>query len=718
METVVDVAIERAVGGLDQLWTYLPGPLSEYELSVGYRVLVPLGRGSATGIVLGQRPRDENDRPTLKSIRSVLDEEPVLTVALAELALWMTSRYRCYIGQTVRAMIPPGIRAGIAGRDHHPVRWQVASPNPPPKRARRQRELFEWLKTHGPSTQAEVLAASSGGEASWRALRKSGAVVAVERPPWTALFPGPTLNPEQSQAVERLADGQGVWLLEGVTGSGKTEVYLDAISAQLEQGRQALVMVPEIALTPQTVARFRERFGERVGVWHSGLSAGERVGTWQRVRRGDFPVVVGVRSAVFLPFPRLGLMVLDEEHETTYKQDEHPRYHAREVAEKRAQLEGAQVILGSATPALETAFRARQGEIGWIRLTRRAMARELPQISVVDMREELRQGNHEMFSQKLMEALTKTLERQEQIILFLNRRGYATYIFCRDCGKALSCPHCEVTLTYHQETNRLSCHYCFFEGSPPPACPQCGSHRIRYFGAGTERVVEAVQRLWPQARVLRADRDSLTRRESHEKLWRTFSNHGADILVGTQMIAKGMDWPKVTLVGILAADVALNFPDFRSSERTFQLLVQASGRAGRGASPGQVVVQTYNPEHYAVHHALTADFDAFLNEEIQFRQMAGYPPFTQLWLLEMRSNLRLEAEKMAEAAAQSARDLRLDGVEILGPAPAPIAKVREQYRFHILIKAKPDADEELERLAGALRTQPEVQITIDPYFML
>lgn len=716
MTMVVEVAIERAVGGLDRLWSYLPGPLDGVSPKIGYRVAVPLGRASATGIILAERDVDAAKFSDLKTISRVLDDHPALTPALASLALWMSDRYLCFIGQTVRAMIPPGVRQGLAGRAPEPMRWQAGVA--PSARAHRQQEIFQWLVEHVGSTKEEVLAAFPHSEGPWLQLRKSQGAKPMGPPELDPIPSGPELNSEQARAVQTLSQGTGRWLLEGVTGSGKTEVYLDCIAAELDQGRQALVMVPEIALTPQTVSRFQLRFGQRVAVWHSGLSVGERVSTWNGVRQGIYPVVVGVRSAVFLPFPQLGLMVLDEEHETTYKQDEHPRYHAREVAEERARLEGAQLILGSATPSLETAYRARKGEIGWLTLTKRANQRSLPHVSAVDMRKELKQGNHEMFSRRLMEAITEALSRHQQVILFLNRRGYATYIFCRDCGQALSCPHCEVTLTYHQESNRISCHYCFFEGSPPPRCPACDSPRIRYFGAGTERVVEAVARIWPQARVLRADRDSLSGRASHERLWKTFSNHGADILVGTQMIAKGMDWPMVTLVGILAADVALNFPDFRSSERTFQLLVQAAGRAGRGEAPGQVVVQTYNPEHYAIRYALEANYEGFFQEEIGFRQQAGYPPFSQLWLLEVRSPELKRAAAGAQEVASMVRSVLLDDVQILGPAPAPLARVRQQYRFHVLLKATLPAGGALRQVAETLRDRSDVQITVDPYFML
>ncbi len=717
MERLVDVAIERAVGNLDRLWSYRAGPEGPEDW-IGHRVEVPLGHGTATGLVIRQRamPDDLAADPKIRPVLAVLDQEPTLTPQLTELAVWMSERYLAFIGQTVRAMVPPGVRRGVRGTEVRPSRWQ-AGEVAPGLRAVRQRALWEWLRQHGPSTREEMLAAVSASPTVFAALRRQGMVVPVSEEQALPRTPPVELNAEQLSAVQRLSGGAGVWLLEGVTGSGKTEVYLERIEEMVAEGKQALVLVPEIALTPQTVARFRARFDSGVEVWHSGLSQGQRADTWRRVRRGSTPVVVGVRSAVFLPFPRLGLIVLDEEHETTYKQDEHPRYHAREVAEERARREGAQCILGSATPAVDSAWRARNGQIGWIRLAQRAMQRPLPHVTVVDMRAELHNGNREMFSGALMAAVTQTLAAGRQTILFLNRRGYATYIFCRDCGAPLSCPNCAVTLTYHQETGRLRCHYCFYETVPPRHCPTCQSSRIRYFGAGTERVVEAVARLWPEARVLRADRDTLTGRESHERMWRAFSRREADILVGTQMIAKGMDWPMVTLVGILAADVSLNFPDFRSGERTFQLLVQASGRAGRGQTPGEVVIQTYNPEHYAIARAVEADYQGFYDEELGYRETAGYPPFRNLWLLEVRSRDEDQARRMAQETADLVRSQVDDSVAVLGPAPAPIAKVRELFRFHILLKSAVRSPQ-LDRLGVALKGRAGVRVTIDPYFML
>jgi primosomal protein N' (replication factor Y) len=485
----------------------------------------------------------------------------------------------------------------------------------------------------------------------------------------------------------------------------------------IQGGLQVLVLVPEIALTPQTVLRFQNRFGNHVGLWHSSLTDSDRAKTWHAVRRGEVSIVVGVRSAIFLPFERLGLVVLDEEHEGTYKQEEHPRYHTRDVAFWLADHTGAKVILGSATPSLETAFYARQNLIGWIRMTRRIGHRTLPPVEIVDMRQELQEGNHSIFSRALQYELTRALNRQEQAILFLNRRGYASFVMCRDCGRAVQCPNCAVTLTYHQNLNQLMCHYCFFIMTLPKVCNHCGSHRIRYFGAGTERVVEEVQKLWPAARVLRADRDTLTSRQSYFQMYQDFMEQRADVLVGTQMIAKGMDFTHVSVVGIVAADVALHLPDFRRSERTFQLLVQASGRTGRGEDPGKVVVQAYEPEHFAIQSARSHSYDGFYQKEIEYRKELGYPPYGNLWLLEVTDTSDDRAQKTMARVADKVGILSTMGLQILGPAPAPVPKVRGRFRYHILLKGS-RTPEMMAILSKIEHEELSCSITVDPYYML
>lgn len=712
---VADVVVDRVARGLDRAWTYLVPP--GMEVAKGCRVQVPFGRGRAQGIVVDVQEVENPGPSRLKAIDRVSDTYPALSPLMVELGQWMAREYLCFPSQAYKAMLPRGL-----GHED-PTQELIEAVGSRNKRASRRQTLWNVLQERGPLLKERILQEMPDMAEPLRSLVREGAVtvtqVALPSAP-ASVNPSPfTLTGEQERAVSLIvASAPGsVWLLEGVTGSGKTEVYLKVIEDALRAGAQALVMVPEIALTPQTVMRFEERFANMVGLWHSGLSAGERTKTWHDVRTGRLRIVVGVRSSVFLPFHNLGLIVMDEEHESTYKQEEHPRYHTRDVALWLAQQSGLKVILGSATPSLETAFFARQGVIGWIRLTARVGSRALPPVSVVDMRRELQEGNRSIFSRELQEAVSRALAQNEQVILFLNRRGYASFVLCRDCGKAIECPRCAVTLTYHQQEDSLVCHYCSYTMKPPAACPACHSHKIRYFGAGTERVVEEVGKLWPTARVARADRDTLNTRDSYYKLYFDFVEHKADVLVGTQMIAKGMDFPNVSVVGIVAADVALHLPDFRRSERTFQLMVQASGRTGRGDKPGRVVVQAYDPEHFAIESASTHDYDKFYRQEIEFRQELQYPPFSNLWLLEVADPVDHTAQQNIRKVADMVKELKAAGCEILGPVPAPLPKLRERYRYHVLVKG-PKCQEVSEALALVEQSEFSCRITVDPYYML
>lgn len=723
--TIADVVIDRIIPGLDQLWSYEMPP--DLSVAVGQRVRIPFGRTQSNGIVT--RLREENDvdkKLALKPILGVVEPYPLLSPYMVELGLWMAQEYLCFPMQAYKAMLPRSIRLKPWV---HFMAEEVCSVVAPRQNSRhsksRKQQLWELLQNRGPMLKRELLAERPEMRSALRDLVKEGSVALSYRdksqsPHLIKSHPSPyTLNEEQADAVNKIWAGSigSKWLLEGITGSGKTEVYLQLIDKTIQQGKQVLVLVPEIALTPQTVLRFQTRFGDRVGLWHSSLTDRDRALTWQAARQGELTIVVGVRSAIFLPFEQLGLIVLDEEHEGTYKQEEHPRYHTRDVAFWLADHIGAKVILGSATPALETAFFARQNVIGWIRLTRRIGQRTLPPVEIVDMRQELQDGNHSIFSRALQHELTQVLSRSEQAILFLNRRGYASFVMCRDCGQAVQCPNCAVTLTYHQNQNQLVCHYCFFSMDPPKLCTHCGSRRIRYFGAGTERVAEEVHKLWPAARVLRADRDTLNSRQSYFQLYQDFMAQRADVLVGTQMIAKGMDFSQVSVVGIVAADVALHLPDFRRSERTFQLLVQASGRTGRGEIPGKVVVQAYEPEHFAIQSAKTHSYDGFYRQEIEYRKELGYPPYGNLWLLEVAETSDDRAQRTISRIADKVHVLASMGLQILGPAPAPLPKVRGRFRYHIMLKG-PKTPEIIAVLSKIEHEELSCSITVDPYYML
>ncbi len=579
----------------------------------------------------------------------------------------------------------------------------------------------------------EVCQATGATPAHLRKLAEAGLVHLVEREVWRtplaervfAPTSPPKLTPEQQHAWETLRAairrGKGeVFVLHGVTGSGKTELYLRAVAETLALGKQAIVLVPEIALTPQTVARFGARFGEQVALQHSRLSAGTRFDEWRRLRDGRASVAVGSRSAIFAPVPRPGLIVIDEEHEWTYKQGElpgwqFPHYHARDVAEQLARLTGAVVILGSATPSLEAYERARRGRYRLLRLRERVVAHAnpqdhfrllarhavpderverldgaLPPVEVVDLRAELKAGNTSMFSRALQRAIVTALAAGQQVILFLNRRGSHTFVMCRDCGWVPACDRCDIPFTYHAGAARLSCHQCNRHAPIPAICPRCLSPRVKHFGIGTEQVEAAARERFPGARILRWDRDTVSRPEDHERLLHTFAAGEADILIGTQMIAKGLDLPLVTVVGVITADTALHLPDFRAAERTFQLLTQVAGRAGRSALGGRVIVQTYTPQHYAILAAAAHDYERFFEAEMAFRREHAYPPVTRLIKLTTTSPNAAEAEKAARQLAdrlrQRARQLGLGNVDVLGPAPAFFARLRGRYRWHLFLR--------------------------------
>lgn len=503
-----------------------------------------------------------------------------------------------------------------------------------------------------------------------------------------------SLNAEQQVAVETILQSvqeqqSQTYLLEGITGSGKTEVYLQVIAEVLNQGKTAIMLVPEISLTPQMVQRFKSRFAEHVAVMHSGLSQGEKYDEWRKIERGEAEVVVGARSAIFAPIENIGVIIIDEEHEASYKQEETPRYHARDLAIWRSEYHHCPVVLGSATPSLESRARAQKNVYQRLRLTQRAnQAATLPTIDVVDMRQEVENGNVSSFSMSLQEKLQERLEKNEQSVLLLNRRGYSSFVMCRDCGYVLPCPNCDISLTLHMDSKTMKCHYCGHEERIPYRCPNCGQDKIRYYGTGTQKVEEELQTLLPDSRILRMDVDTTRRKGAHEKILRTFGEGQADILLGTQMIAKGLDFPNVTLVGVLNADTALNLPDFRSSERTFQLLTQVSGRAGRAEKPGEVIIQSFNPEHYAIQLAKAQDYEDFYTKEMYIRHRGNYPPYyftVQITASHPEENEA--AKQMFQIATKLKQGLSPQAI-LLGPTPNAIMRVNNRYFYQVIIKYK------------------------------
>ena len=520
------------------------------------------------------------------------------------------------------------------------------------------------------------------------------------------------LTSEQQVVVDTLdndidTNNDRTSLLEGVTGSGKTEVYLQVIQHALSKEKTALMLVPEISLTPQIVQRFKARFGDQVAVLHSALSLGERYDEWRRINNGKAKVVVGARSAIFAPLKNLGVIIMDEEHESSYKQEDMPRYHTRDVAQWRSHFHKCPLLLGSATPSLESRARAQKGVYRWLRLSHRINGRPLPQVQLIDMRQAYKEAPTPDISQPLATAIKEKIAHHEQVVLMLNKRGYSSFLMCRQCGEVIKCPNCDISLTYHLDTNSLKCHYCGHEEPVSRYCPQCHSNKLRYFGTGTQKVEQELSQLFPDARILRMDVDTTRKKGAHERLLQKFGTHQADILLGTQMIAKGLDFPNVTLVGVLNADTALGIPDFRSSERTFQLLTQVSGRAGRAYKEGQVIIQTYNPQHYAIQLAQKQDYEKFFTKEMSVRHQGGYPPYyytiqiTVSYLQETQA-----AKKMFQIQAELLDNVSANTV-ILGPTPQPIMKINNRYYYQLVIKYKKESQLEKYLQQLLLKSQKE-----------
>ena len=677
------------------------------EVRPGQGVRVPFGQQVLRGFVV--ELTDSSPVAETRPIEEVITPEPVLQPEALALGRWLAWRYSAPLYGALALFLPPAWETQKPKKVIYlRLKGDYLAPVSP-----RQALLLEKLK-EGPLPLAEARKIAGDGV---RSLGAKGAVerveVEVRRDPLEGKVcrphPPPVLTPAQEGALEEIHRGllsrEGAFLLHGVTGSGKTEVYLQALSRAVSLGRRGLVLVPEISLTPQTVERFCARFPGRVALVHSGLSQGERFDTWRGIRDGAYQVVVGTRSAVSAPVPDLGLVVLDEEHEWTYKQEEAPYYHARELALERARREGAVVVLGSATPDIESYSRALKGEYRLLGLPQRISPGAFPATELVDMRQELKAGNRSPLSRALSEALAGALRAGEQVILFLNRRGLSAQVQCRACGRVLECSRCALALTRHPEG--LKCHQCGSTQPLPSRCPRCGAERLSFLGLGTQRLAEEVARSFPQAGLLRWDRDAGT---PDEELLDKFRRQEASILIGTQLIAKGLDIPRVTLVGVVLADIGLSYPDFRSGERTFQLTMQVAGRAGRGEWAGKVIIQTYQPKHYAIQAAVNNDYRSFYQQEMAYRQRYRYPPFSQMARLLYSSPSEARARKEAERLGQQ---LRAAGVEVLGPSPAFYHRLRGKYRWQNLVRG-----EELPRLFASLQIPPGWAVDIDPVSLL
>lgn len=705
-----NIIVDISVSSLDRVYQYkIPQELLE-EAVVGAAVFIPFGNGnrSIQGFIVALTDTPSFDEAKIKTILSVNQKGTVVESQLIALAFWMKEQFGATMNDALKAVMP--VKETMKQKEEKilfPVVETELLEQEQKEAARRKHKAKERLLS-------ELLAKGSVPyEIALRELSVSRATIyklvqkGLIREEVTKKFRSPlfsememqapfVLNSEQQLAVACIQKGIeknsfSCYLLHGITGSGKTEVYLDVIQAVVKAKRQVIMLIPEISLTYQTMQRFYKRFGDRISIMHSRLSKGERHDQMLRARQGGTDIMIGPRSALFTPFQNLGLIILDEEHEGSYKNEGLPKYHTREVAKKRAKLNNAVLLLGSATPSLETYTAALSGEYTLLTLTKRAQSAKLPLVSIIDLREELKRKNKSIFSFCLQEKIKERLCRKEQMILFLNRRGYAGFVSCRSCGLPMKCPHCDISLTYHKE-GFLHCHYCGHKEVMPSACPVCGSPYIGTFGIGTQKIEELLQKEFPGIRVLRMDGDTTKEKDSYETILSAFANQEADVLLGTQMIVKGHDFKQVTLVGVLAADLSLNAGDYRSAEKTFQLLAQAAGRAGRGKLPGEVVIQTYQPEHYSILAASTEDYTYFYEQEMNFRRLMEYPPFSHMLLIFCSSakeeNAAACIQKIAELSEHFFQQQGMEDRKLIGPAPASVRKMNDMFRYVLYIKKK------------------------------
>lgn len=699
-----DIIINISHEAVDRVFQYkVPEFLCEH-IEIGMQVIIPFGRGNSkqTGYVVHLSDRANYDITKIKEITDIVKESVVMESHFIKLAYWIKEHYGSTINQALKVVLP--IKDKVSGIENRTICLRISR-----QMAEEQLALYEKKKY---VAKARLLKELLDGDE----LKYSTAVKSLKIPRTTIaslekdelievitekMYREPVRTTKELNYETVLNDAQqklyhefatdyetGInktYLLHGVTGSGKTEVYIEAIAKVVSMKKQAIVLIPEIALTYQTVARFQSRFGNRVTIMNSKLSKGERYDQFMRAKNGEIDIMIGPRSALFTPFEHLGLIVIDEEHEGSYKSETSPKYHAREVAIKRASMFGASVILGSATPSIESYTKAKIGEYRLWTMNERVNQYAMPTVQIVDLREELKDGNRSMFSLALRAHINECLERKEQAMLFINRRGYAGFVSCRSCGYVAKCPHCDISLTYHKDGS-LKCHYCGYEKITPTICPECKSKYIATFGLGTQKVEEAVRREFPMARVLRMDMDTTKRKGGHEAILKAFSNEEADILVGTQMIVKGHDFSKVSLVGILAADLSLHSNDYRASERTFQLLTQAAGRAGRAGRTGEVVIQTYSPEHYSILAAKDQDYVGFYEQELAYRRILKYPPVYQMLVVFISSEKEDEAIKASQAIHDAISAKQCEDLTTIGPTEASFRKINNIYRRVIYLK--------------------------------
>ena len=737
----VDIIIDISHEAIDRAFQYeVPFSLCD-KIAVGMQVEIPFGRGNhmRTGYVIGISDEPNYDVDRIKPVHRIIENQIPVEGQLIRLAAWMKETYGSTMYQALKTVMP--VKETVRPVEKKTVQLAVDAEEGRLRLLEYQRKhngakvrLTEALLEHGTVPYELARNKLNISPATFERLTAEGTIEILTetqyRQAGTKRYltePEPELNPAQQGLIDAFrqdyeAGHYQTYLLHGVTGSGKTEVYMHAMDVVLAQGRQVIMLIPEISLTFQTVMRFRRHFGERITILNSRMSKGERYDQFERIRKGEVDIVIGPRSALFAPFSNLGLIVIDEEHESSYKSDNIPKYHARETAIKRADMNHASVILGSATPSVSSYYQAEQGNYRPWKLTERVQKRSLPKVEIVDLREELQKGNRSRFSYRLQELIEDRLSRKEQSIIFMNRRGYASFVSCRSCGEVVNCPHCQVSLTYHDHHSavpKLVCHYCGYTEPFIKKCKVCGSGMIGRFGSGTQMVEAELQEFFPEARILRMDADTTKGKDGHERILSAFAEGKADILVGTQMIVKGHDFPNVTLVGILAADLSLHSQDYMAGERTFELLTQAAGRAGRGERPGQVVIQTYDPEHAVIRAAAAQDYELFYRNEITYRKILKYPPVVSMIAVLITGEQEEQVQKCAERLADYMR-MTVPGevIRVIGPSTPVIGKIHDVYRRILYLKSEQeqallDAKVQLELYAEQSGVQEACRLYFD-----
>lgn len=714
---VAEIIINSNVKTLNRVFDYnIPKELEEF-IRIGSIVLVPFGRGSKLdeGYVINIKEKSDFE---IKDIVKLQDN--LITEEKVELANWMARRYFSNVSECIKLMLPPGTTTKVFESRVKEKQISVVFLKKSIEeieldiqnniiKSEKQIKILRFLAQNNGATIQDIQICTEGTRAIVKTLEKHAYVEIkeqiIERNPFInkniQRDKKYVLTNEQDVAYKSISEYMengdfGEFLLYGVTGSGKTEVYLQLIEKALDNGKSSIVLVPEISLTPQMVDRFIARFGQEIiAVLHSKLSVGERFDSWQKIRRGEAKIIIGARSAIFAPVQDLGLIIIDEEHDSSYKSEMNPRYNAKEISRKIAYEKSIPLVLGSATPEIPTYFKAKNEEIGLFKLSKRANNSNLPTVKIVDLRQELANGNRSMLSMELYEAIKDNIKNRKQTILFLNRRGFSTFIMCRDCGYTAKCKNCNISLTYHKKEEKLKCHYCGYEQGVVKICPECGSEKIRYFGTGTQKLEEEIHKIFPNASTIRMDIDTVTKKNSHEEILNKFKNEGIDILIGTQMIVKGHHFPNVTLVGVIAADSSLNIDDYRAQERTFDILVQVAGRAGRDKLPGKVIIQTYNPDNFSIQYAKKQNYDLFYNTEIKLRKQLKYPPFCDIILFGISGTNEADVKNTSEKIYQKIKnefEKYNINAQLFNPLPAPIDKIKNKTRWRIIIKGNLNDD--------------------------